>query len=337
MRWPSFFLALACLGYLSACSDAPPQPVEIAGKTMGTTWSVKIVPGARALDGPALQRDIDRRLDDISHLMSTYDPESELMRINRNPALDCIAVSAELAGVIGEALRVSRLSGGGFDVTVGPLVNLWGFGPEMAPLSIPSNAEIAAAMERIGYDKLSLSGDCLRKQRPDLFIDLSAIAKGYAVDEIAELLADTGFDDYMVEIGGEIRAQGERGDGSPWRIGVEKPISEQRAVHKIIPLSNLALATSGDYRNYFERDGVRYSHIIDASSGRPIRHNLVSVTVAHESCMVADALATAFMVLGRERALEIAEREGLAVMAIVKQDDALVEVLSKQFETLIEG
>ena len=183
--------------------------------------------------------------------------------------------------------------------------------------------------------KITVEGRCLRKAGPDLFIDLSAIAKGYAVDEVAELLERAGIDDFMVEIGGEVRARGRRDGEQAWRIGIEKPVDQRRTVQTIVSLVNLSLATSGDYRNYFERDGVRYSHIIDAVSGRPIRHNLVSVTVAHESCMLADAFATAFMVLGSDRAMQLAEREALPVLAIVRQDGELREIATDKFKSLV--
>lgn len=334
--WQSCLAALACIGLLAACDVQPQAPVELAGATMGTSYSVKILVGQREPDAGALQQDIDQQLTAINDVMSTWDPESELMQLNRNESTDCIAISGELAEVIGQALRISSLADGSFDVTVGPLVNLWGFGPEMIPTRVPTAESIAATMQKVGYRKITLADNCLRKQHPDMFIDLSAIAKGYAVDKIAEWLDSKGYENYMVEIGGEVRARGKRDGVSAWKIGIEKPVSQQRAVQKIFPLNNLSLATSGDYRNYFEHDGVRYSHIIDANNGQPIRHNLVSVTVAHESCMLADALATAFMVLGSERAMKLAKREGYAIMAIVKQDGKLVEIASKNFEQLVK-
>ncbi len=212
---------------------------------------------------------------------------------------------------------------GVFDVTVGPLVNLWGFGPQRGLDRIPEPQALAAARERVDYRLLALRDDppALRKARPDLTIDLSAIAKGYGVDEIAGLLESVEVTDYLVDIGGELRARGVNDQGEVWRIGIEQPRADGRQVERIIGLRDTAMATSGDYRNFFEIDGRRYSHIIDPRTGWPVAHRLASVSVLHPSAMTADGWATGLLALGPESALALADREQLAVLLIVISDD----------------
>lgn len=329
-----FVLYLSSL-VLGACNQTSHQPLLLVGETMGTTYTVKIMNAETTLNPESLQRNIDQLLEDINSIMSTYDPDSELSKLNRNPSRDCISLSEQLSEVIQQALKTSQLTQGDFDITIGPLVKLWGFGPEAIPTQIPGNNEIQAAQNIIGHDKLTLAedGGCLNKEQPDMYIDLSAIAKGYAVDEIAKLLQASNIEDYMIEIGGEIKANGLNVNNIPWQIGIEKPVEGQRSVQTIISLQDTGLATSGDYRNYFEHDGVRYSHLIDADSGKPISHNLVSVTVLHQSTMIADALATAFMVMGYEQANQLATNENIAVYFILRQDDEFIEAASDLFTT----
>ena len=202
-------------------------------------------------------------------------------------------------------MRLGELSDGVLDVTVGPLVNLWGFGPTMRPESIPSQQDVDAVRAYTGLDKLTVVKDGLVKAHPQLYVDLSTIAKGYGVDVVAELLEEQGVESYLVEIGGEMRVKGDKGNGSEWLIAIEKPVSDARAVQKIISIGDNAIATSGDYRNYYEQDGVRYSHLIDPRTGKPIQHNTVSVTVIHPSSMTADGMATAFNVMGWESAIAL--------------------------------
>lgn len=308
----------------------------LVGDTMGTTYTIKLIPASLKIDLDTLHKQIDELLVTINSVMSTYDPNSELSLLNINKSNECIEVSPSLSFIIKNAINVSEMMEGNFDITVGPLVDLWGFGPNAIPETIPNDQTISLLLNNIGYEKLQLkeSNTCVKKQNADIYIDLSAIAKGFAVDEVAALLEDNLINNYMVEIGGEVKANGYNVNQIPWQIGIEKPINEQRSVQKIIPLQNYGLATSGDYRNYFEHNGKRYSHIIDANTGKPIQHNLVSVTVIHESTMIADALATAFMVKGDKEGLEIAEKNKLAVLFIIKQDNDFLEIPTTLFNNL---
>lgn len=303
---------------------------------MGTTWSVQIVAPPPTLDIAELRGDIARLLDDVNGLMSTYRDDSQLSRFNAAASTDWVSVSQELAAVVAEAHAVSAATGGAFDVTIGPLVNLWGFGPEVKADQLPGPSEIAAALSRTGYRFLDVRLDppALRKTRSDLYVDLSAIAKGYGVDRIAALLRDRGLADALVDIGGELRGLGTNARAEPWRIAVERPEAGARRVFRVVPLRGLGMATSGDYRNFFELDGVRYSHTIDPKTGRPVEHRLASVTVLGESAMSADAWATALLVLGPDDGLALAESRGLAALLIEHDGDGFSAVSTARFEAL---
>jgi thiamine biosynthesis lipoprotein len=282
-----------------------------------------------------LQEEIDAELVNINKLMSTYDTTSELSRFNQYRYSDNFEVSKETLTVVNEALRLARLSDGVLDVTVGPLVNLWGFGPNKRPEKVPTQADIDAVRDYVGYEKLSTTPTGLMKANPMLYVDLSTIAKGYGVDEVAAILDAHNLQHYLVEIGGEMRVKGERGDGSEWLIAIEKPVTTERAVQKVVSIGTNAIATSGDYRNYYEEDGKRYSHLIDPNTGSPITHDLVSVTVVNPSSMIADGLATAFNVMGWERAINLAEQEQLAVFLIRRTADGFEEYATPEFDKLV--
>jgi thiamine biosynthesis lipoprotein len=320
-------LLLLLIGGWWYSSNVRDAMVQLTGATMGTTYTVKIprLPGVIAVD--TLQAEIDRILAQINRQMSTYDPESELSRFNRNPSTDWVPVSPELLVVMQEAQRVAQLTSGAFDVTVGPLVDLWGFGPTVTDDAIPSQAAIAEAQTRVGYHLLRLRYDppALQKTVADIEVDLSAIAKGYAVDRLAEYLETLSIADYMVEIGGELRVKGNNVQGDPWRIAIEKPTPNERTVERIALLTDRGIATSGNYRNFFERDGQRYSHAIDPTTGRPIRHELASVSVIHPSVTLADALATGLIVMGPDNGFQLAEQQGLAALFIVINDGEFIE------------
>jgi thiamine biosynthesis lipoprotein len=217
------------------------------------------------------------------------------------------------------------------------LVNLWNFGPDPRAGQVPTVAEIERERERVGYRRLEvrLSPPSLRKTHPGVYLDLSAIAKGYAVDEIAELLIQRGVPGFMVEVGGEVRTSGHRPDGQPWRIGIEKPVDFQRSVQRVVELTGKSLATSGDYRNFFEKDGRRYSHEIDPQTGYPVQHELASVSVISDSCMLADAWATGLMVAGPEAALRLAREQGLEVLLILRKRDGFEEQMTDGFRQFL--
>jgi thiamine biosynthesis lipoprotein len=292
---------------------------------MGTYYRVTAAALPANVSEAELRDTIEARLGEIDARMSTYQSDSEVSRFNRHPGTNWFPVSAETAKVVAESLHISRLSGGAFDITVGPLVNLWGFGPPRAADrgAIPSAGIIADTLRKTGSQHLHVrpSPPAIRKDGGHLQIDLSAIAKGYAVDSLAASLASIGIADYLVDIGGEMRASGHKLDHSPWNIGIERPAVGQRGVHKVLAVSDQAVATSGDYRNFFESEGRRYCHEIDPRTGRPIDHDLISVTVLDPSCMRADAWATALIVLGPQAGLQLVERENLATFFIIRGED----------------
>ena len=335
------FLLLVVLTTSLGCMR--PRERAVSGETMGTTFTVKVVttPGSgRRSQLAKLPDTVHACLDSVNQKMSTWLPDSELSRFNQYEGSEPFQMSRETLRVIRHARRVSEVSGGAFDITVGPLVNAWGFGPEEGILEGPSDAELAALRERVGYDKLEvdLSTSTVRKTRPDIYCDLSAIAKGYAVDKVAAALDDLGFENYMVEVGGEVKANGVNAKGIPWQIGIERPVPGARAVHKVVPLSGMAMATSGDYRNYYEKDGIRLSHTIDPRTGRPVAHKLASVSVVHKECAWADAYATALMVLGPDAGYALAVKEDLAAFFIVHEGSrAFSEKATPAFEKLVEG
>lgn len=315
-------------------SCAPQQPVEIAitGKTMGTTYNIKVVQQTDApIDIQALQAEIDDALMQVNALMSTYDPKSELSLLNKTPAGQAFPISEQTEYVLTEAIRLNNLSQGSLDITVGPLVNLWGFGPDKRPEVIPTQTQLTEIADYVGIDKFQLGDGVVTKLHSKLYIDLSTIAKGYGVDVVADIIENNQIDNYLVEIGGEMRVAGKKGNESDWRIAIEQPITTERAIQKIISIGDSAVATSGDYRNYFEKDGVRYSHLIEPTTGYPIKHNLVSVTVVHPSSMTADGLATALNVMGADKAKVLAVSNDLAVFMIMKEGGEFIEYASPAF------
>ncbi|QBY05129.1 FAD:protein FMN transferase [Thalassotalea sp. HSM 43] len=328
-----------------ACGEADKQAAQtlqatqgveelvLTGRTMGPiVYTVKVVGEKQRVEQQMLAENVDKLLKKINAQMSTYDAESELSKFNRYQGMESRNISAELDRVLTESIRLAKITDGAFDVTVGPLVNLWSFGPEKRPESVPAKELIASTKQHIGINKISLEGGKLAKNDVKVYVDLSAIAKGFAVDMVADYLEQQGYNDYIVDIGGEMRLKGNKLSGKDWRIAVEKPISGTRAVQKVIIPGDNAVATSGDYRNYFEEDGVRYSHTIDPDTGWPIDHKLVSVTVLHPSAMTADGLATAIEVMGPDKGLAFAEQQNVAVYLISKSDDGFTEQMTEQFK-----
>ena len=261
-----------------------------------------------------LRRAVRTLLTGLEQELSTYVSSSDVSRFNSSTRTDWFTVSPATCAVVATALEISALSDGAFDVTVGPLVNAWGFGPEDARFEPPADERISALRDNVGWQQLD--ADCerqaLKKERPGLYIDLSAIAKGYAVDQVAAVLDHSGINDFLVEVGGEVKVRGRNAHDVPWQIGVEKPVPGDRAVQFALPLTRAAVASSGDYRNFFEHDGAMYSHTIDPRTGRPVTHATASVTVVHDSAEYADALATALLVLGREHGARLAAEHDIA-------------------------
>ncbi|MEM1067683.1 MAG: FAD:protein FMN transferase [Planctomycetota bacterium] len=324
-------LATALLLILTSCTALradEAQILQIVGPTMGTKYTVKVFrPEAMAVEPKDLQIQIDGLLRRINDQMSTYLDHSEISRFNQSSSLDWVEVSADFATVVQFALKVAEQSDGALDVTVGPLVNAWNFGPEPRDTEPPSESVLAELSEYVGFEKLSVRMDppALKKSHPNVRVDLSSIAKGFAVDKVVALLDEQGAKNVFVEIGGEVRTAGSK-DGQWWKVGIQLPDAASDVVmiaHSLNTGSDgdQAMATSGDYRNYFESDGVRYSHTIDPATSRPITHSLASVSVVADSCMAADAWATALNVLGADRADALAKREGLSVLLINRSDD----------------
>jgi FAD:protein FMN transferase len=302
------------------------EMVVLEGQTMGTTFTVKVVAELTGEQQQALSGTVSAVLATVDAQMSTWRPDSELSVFNASPSTEPTPVSAGTMAVMRRAAAVWRQSSGAFDPTVGPLVQRWGFGSDGRSETPPTDAELSEMLGQVGFEKLSLveTPPSLTKALPGLQVDLSAVAKGWGVDQVFEAVGALGYPDRLVEIGGEVRVQGTNPSGVPWRVAVETPDSQPRTLQRVLALHNEAMATSGDYRNYVERDGVRISHTIDPRTGRPITHRLASVSVLHEECALADAWATALNVLGPEEGPRVAEAAGLAAYFLVREDAGLV-------------
>lgn len=333
---------LAILLTLAGCwPDLTGRVVKLSGETMGTTYHVTAVGVPRKLTDAELSQAIEATLAAVNGAMSNWDEGSEISRFNQARTTEPVAISPALARVMARADEIHALSGGKFDVTLAPLIDLWGFGPRKPDDPVPSATEIAAALAHVGQARLlTLEGETLAKADPEVTVNLSAIAKGYGTDAVAETLRARGIERYMVEIGGDLVAAGKNEKGAPWQIGIDSPGGSDAAVEMIVPVSNLGMATSGDYRKFFEVGGVRYSHLIDPTTGRPITHRAASVTVLAGDGMTADALATAMMVLGETDGMALAEANGLAVFFVSRAegpDPVYVKHESTAFARLRRG
>lgn len=325
---------------------AAPAPalVEVQGETMGTTYTVKVVAKTRQAQSDeareSLRALVQGELDAVNAAMTTYDPRSELSRFNDGPAAVDVPLSAATIEVLAIALEVAAQTDGALDITVGPLVERWGFGASGPLQAPPSDDELAALRAHVGIEHLVLdeAAATLRKDHADTRVDLSAVAKGYAVDQVTEALRAQGYADGMVEVGGELRVFGKTEAGRAWRLAVERPSASERSVYEVLPLQDRAMATSGDYRNFTVVDGQRYSHTIDPRTGRPVTHALASVTVVADDCAHADALATSLNVLGPERGPELAASHDIAALFLVQQRDGeLAEVSTSAYDALREA
>jgi thiamine biosynthesis lipoprotein len=329
-RW-LFFLVLPLIPLLISC-NGDSGVSRLSGRTMGTSWNVSYLPAAQSPGSEILQRDVTEILSAIDSRMSTYRQSSEISRFNTAEAGIWFPVSPVFFEVLEAALLIGEASNGAYDVTVGPLVDRWGFGPGHTLPNVPDEEEIKVLLQSVGQDKLQLDPAIPAVLKPPgLSLDFSSIAKGYAVDKVAEYLQAQQIDNFLVEVGGEIRLSGRSGRGDEWRIAIEQPDGGAQAVAEALTLTDVAVATSGDYRNYFELNDQRYSHSIDPVTGHPIEHDLVSVTVIHSSAMMADGWATALTVMGEASAIALAEQLGLAVYFIRREDDRFVSSQSEAF------
>ncbi|MEZ5479895.1 MAG: FAD:protein FMN transferase [Thiolinea sp.] len=308
---------------------------------MGTSWHATLNSVPVGVRAETLQAGIEQVLKTVNNQMSTWQPDSELSQFNQHRSLDWFPVSAPLVDVVETALQVSAFSDGVYDITVGPLVNLWGFGAgQAAEQPVPTEAEVQTALAKTGYHKLIVQKNppALRKTDPDLYVDLSSIAKGYGVDQVGLYLEGQAVHDYMVEIGGEVRTRGSSPRGDDWRIAIEKPVDLGRAVQQGMRLHGAGLATSGDYRNFFTDHGKRYSHTLDLKSGHPVEHSLASVSVVADNTTLADAYATMLMAMGEKKALDFAEQQGLSAYFIWRTDQGFATQATPAFQPLlIEG
>jgi thiamine biosynthesis lipoprotein len=323
---------------LLGCTSPPTARLNtFSGAVMGTRFNVSwVAAGSSAPSEDVVEREVTAQLVAVDDLMTTY-RDSEVTRFNAWRSSEPFAVSPATAQVVTLALDLAAQTDGALDITVAPLVSALGFGPQTVAPRLPSPEELEGLRARVGYQRLAVDADGrLVKALPDLEIDLSSVAKGFGVDRAAAALDELGIADYLVEVGGEVRALGRNPSGEHWRIGIERPDVDTRRAERIIPLADLALATSGDYRNYREVDGRRISHIIDPRSGSPIDHRVASATVLDQDCATADGLATAMMVLG-EAGLELAEARGWAVLLLVRQGADFVELESSALRRLLES
>ena len=324
---------------LPASVDPAPPPLagsvhEFSGRTMGTTWRVRLV-AAVALPRAPVQRAIQGALDDVVDQMSPWEAHSDLTRFNRAAPATWQVLPDAFFEVLANAREVAERSDGAFDPTAGALVDAWGFGPA-APRGVPGDAALLQARARAGWRRLALDPARRSAHQPGgLALDLSAIAKGFGVDLVARRLAALGFESHLVEVGGELRGSGLKPDGQPWWVRLEHPDAASAEPETLLALHGLSVATSGDYRRWFEHAGRRYSHTIDPRDGLPIRHGLASVTVIHGQCMLADAWSTALTVLGPVDGPALANRLGLAARFVVRHDTHVEERRSATFERLL--
>lgn len=316
---------------------------ELSGRTMGTSWSVKLVAETGASLQP-LQEGIQRCLDRVDAQMSTWKADSDLSRFNHAPAGSWQALPADCFRVLEYALQVARQSDGAYDPTAGALVDAWGFGPARhygdAGFGLPDASQLAEARACTGWQRIELDPAALRARQPGgVRVDLSAVAKGFAVDQVARWLNARDVTSHLIEVGGELRGTGVRPGGQPWWVALEAPLPHRSgaepATQTLLALHGLSVATSGDYRRGFGRDGEHFCHTIDPRSGRPIAHGLASVSVVHRDCMAADAQSTALTVMGLERGLEHARRHRLAALFVQRTAEGFEEHLSNELAAML--
>lgn len=325
-------------------SDRPLEPpVRFDGNIFGTFYQVTIMDPLTQGESLELEEGFKAELENVDQAMSTYRDDAELIAFNEAPLEEWQPLSNELIEVLAISQSVAEASQGAFDITVGDLVNLWSFGPGARPEEVPADDVLAEQLAQVGYDALEVDTQNMQARRiRDVFVDLSGVAKGHGTDRVAAYLEQQGLEHYLVNIGGELIARGLRDEQeqTPWQIGIEVPEDGQQRAQHIIPLESMSVATSGDYRNYFETDGQRFSHTIDPRTGRPVTHQLASVSVFHPSNAWADAWATALLVVGEQEAMQLAIENNLKVLLLVRDGEQWRSIASPEFvnyfgETLV--
>lgn len=327
-----FLFPVIFIFMLGACTQ-PAEPQVIRGDIFGTFFEVTLGVQHDDVEIEPIEEGVLAVLNDIDRQMSTYREDSELSRVNQAALEQEVEVEAELFYVLQRSEEISTMSSGAFDHTVGGLVNLWGFGPEGRITSRPDERELQRRLDKVGYHYVILDSEAQTVMRTsDVFIDLSGIAKGYGVDAVSAYLSEQDIDNHLVNIGGDIFAKGMRTEEMQWRIGIEAPVDGRQVVQHILPIQNVAMVSSGDYRNYFEEDGVRYSHTIDPTTGEPISHRLAAVTVLADNATDADGWASAIMVMGPERGLAFANQHNIPALLVYREDEGYASLLSEEFE-----
>ncbi len=323
-------VALALAAALGGCGLSE-RVEEFGGPTMGSNYSVKYVRGEAAPAVEALKAEVEAILAEVDEQASTYRDDSLISRFNQAPAGTCMALPAAMLELVRSGQALAEQSGGAFDLTLEPLLDLWGFGPQARVERVPSEAQLQQARARTGHQHLRIEADRLCKDI-DLQLDLNSIAAGHTVERIAARLGELGVTSYLIDVTGELKALGRKPDGQPWRVAIEAPRDDQRVAQRILQLDGYGLSTSGDYRNYFEENGRRYSHTLDPQTGAPISHKLAAVTVADPSTLRADGLSTLLMVLGPERGWAFAEQAGIAAFFVTREGEGFATRTSAAFD-----
>lgn len=319
---------------LSGCDSNAERVEVLSGPTMGSTYTIKYVFNASTPAADAVGVEVQSILDEVDRQMSTYRLDSDIARFNQSPANTCLPMPQAVLDLAQYGYELSRSSDGAFDLTLGPLLNLWGFGPQARAKHVPSAADIAKAKTQIGYQHVRVVGNQLCKDA-DVQVEFNSIAAGYTVDRISERFTELNIDSYMIEVTGELIAKGRKPDGSPWRIALEQPLGDgQRVIQRVLEIDGYGINTSGDYRNYFEENGVRFSHTIDPQVGAPISHRLASVTVVDPSALHADGLGTVLLVLGPERGLAFAEERKIAAFFVMRDGEGFATQVSSEFSRM---
>ncbi|WP_435930612.1 FAD:protein FMN transferase ApbE [Dryocola sp. BD613] len=333
-------VALALLMLVGCDSQTAKDSAALVleGKTMGTFWRVSLA-GVDNARQDELRKKIQAQLDGDDRLLSTYKSDSTLSRFNQSRSTEPYPVPEAMSDIVTTSLRIGARTGGAMDITVGPLVNLWGFGPDKQPVKTPDQAQINAAKALTGLQHLTVINKAgrqwLQKDLPGLYVDLSTIGEGYAADHLARLMEQNGISRYLVSVGGAVVTRGTNSDDNAWRVAIQKPTDRETAVQAVVDLNGHGISTSGSYRNYYELDGKRLSHVIDPTTGAPVEHKLVSATVIAPTAMEADGWDTGLMVLGTEKAKQVAQKEGLAVYLITKEGEGFTTWMSPQFKTFL--
>jgi thiamine biosynthesis lipoprotein len=338
LRRGLFAIALLLLAGCDNTTVKDEAGLVLEGKTMGTFWRVSIA-GVDAAKQSGLRTQIQAQLDGDDRLLSTYKADSALSRFNQSRSTEPYPVTEAMSDIVTESLRIGAKTSGAMDITVGPLVNLWGFGSDKQPVKTPTQAQIDAAKALTGLQHLTVINKAgqqwLQKDLPGLYVDLSTIGEGFAADHLARLMEQNGISRYLVSVGGAVVTRGTNADGKAWRVAIQKPTDRENAVQAIVDLNGHGISTSGSYRNYYELEGKRLSHVIDPVTGAPIQHKLASATVIATTAMEADGWDTGLMVLGMEKAKEVAQKEGLAVYLIAKEGEGFTTWMSPQFKTFL--